>query len=89
MGDGWRRMAKTVSLIGGPADGAKVDVSEGVAYVIVPFAQDINLLIDESDVLPIIGWDDWGPILKRGDVLQARYNINGNIATYEESGSDG
>ena len=76
---------KNIRLIGGPADGQTIKVSDTSDFVILPVMPSVDLLIDENDVLHnIIGWDEYGPISKGGDLLQARYAINGDIGIYEE-----
>jgi hypothetical protein len=83
-------MATVIRLIGGPADGKTFAVSEKTEVLVVPYPDPAYSFAANADNLfaDVIGWDDYGLIFD-SHTLQARYNINGDIGTYEEKQADG
>lgn len=80
-------MDKTVTLVGGPADGKVFAVAEGVGVLnincvknapVKPMGDDWNLFAN------IVGWDDYGPIFDHSHLFEnARYRIQGDEGIYE------
>ena len=84
---------KTITCIGGIADGKVVNIEDSIQYILFPY---IDSEIAKRDLLKhsdpdydwaedIIGWDDYGPIFKHPEISQVKYEVIGDKA-YPQKG---